>query len=254
MTPRVVVFTDLDDTLFRTARKLRDGESTGAVQVATALNGQHGLMTPAQAALLDWIDPARAVPVTARGSVAFGRVALNFGGSAIVANGAAILNAAGVPDAEWQARVMAALAPHRAALEALPDGARAAAARIGAQVRTWLVEEPRCGGVYAVVKVEPGTCESALAAIAATLEAGLEAGPEGPWRRHLNGNNLALLPPGISKAVATGFMLARLRETGPLLAIGVGDSCSDLGFMQLCDFWMTPAGSQLDRAVAKLAT
>lgn len=249
MTPRIVVFTDLDDTLFRTARKLRDGETTGAVQVAKALNEQHGLMTQAQAALLDWIDPARAVPVTARGSVAFGRVALNFGGSAIVANGAAILNAEGVPDAEWQARIMAALAPHRVALEALPDRARAEAARIGAQVRTWLVEEPRCGGVYAVVKVEPGTCESALAAIAPVLEASLE----GPWRRHLNGNNLALLPPGISKAIATGFMLARLRETGPLLAIGVGDSCSDLGFMQLCDFWMTPAGSQLDRAVAKLA-
>jgi len=246
MTHRIAVFTDLDDTLFQTARKVRDADIAGTVQVARALNGQHGLMTRSQATLLDWIAPERAIPVTARGSEAFSRVGLRFGGQAIVANGAVILDGDGVADPEWQARVMAALAPHRAALDALPDRARGIAATIGAGIRTWLVEEPVCGGVYAVVKVEPGTPESALSQIAPLWRETVA----GPWRVHLNGNNLALIPPGISKAAATGFVLERLRRGGPVLTIGIGDSSSDLEFMRLCDLWMTPTGSQLDRTVA----
>jgi len=248
MTYRIAIFTDLDDTLFQTARKVKEADIPDAVQVARALNGQHGLMTRAQATLLDWIAPDRAIPVTARGSEAFSRVDLRFGGPAIVANGAVILDGAGVPDPDWQAHVMAALAPHRPALGALPDQARKAAAMIGAEIRTWLVEEPECGGVYAVVKVEPGTPESALSEIAPRLRETVA----GPWRVHLNGNNLALIPPGISKAAATGFALERLRRDGPVLAIGIGDSSSDLEFMRLCDLWMTPTGSQLDRAIAGL--
>ena len=248
MTHRIAIFTDLDDTLFQTARKLDEAQRIGAVQVAQALNGQHGLMTAKQAALLAWFDPVRTIPVTARGSEAFSRVMLTFGGLAIVANGAAILNSAGVPDPEWQACVQATLAPHREALALLPDHARDAAAGIGAEIRTWLVEEPDCGGVYAVVKVEPGTPETALAEIAPHLRKAVS----GPWRVHMNGNNLALIPPGISKAAATGFVLARMRRTEPILAIGVGDSTTDLDFMRLCDLWMAPTGSQLDRAVAEL--
>jgi hypothetical protein len=248
MTHRIAVFTDLDDTLFQTARKLKKPDIAGAVQVARALNGQHGLMTRAQAALLDWITLDRAIPVTARGSEAFSRVGLRFGGQAIVANGAVILGNNGVADLEWEAHVMATLAPHRATLGELPDRARGAAANIGADIRTWLVEEPVCGGVYAVVKVEPGTPESALSQIAPLLRETVT----GPWRVHLNGNNLALIPPGISKAAATGFALERLRRDGPVMAIGIGDSSSDLEFMRLCDLWMTPTGSQLDCAIAAL--
>jgi len=248
MTHRIAVFTDLDDTLFQSARKVKEADFSGAVQVASALNGHHGLMTRAQATLLDWIALERAIPVTARSSEGFSRVALRFGGPAIVANGAVILDATGVPDLEWQARVTKSLAPHRAALSEMPDQARKAATQIGAEIRTWLVEEPVCGGVYAVVKVEPGTPEAALAQIAPRLRETVA----GPWRVHMNGNNLALIPPGISKAAATGFLLERLRRDGPVLAIGMGDSSSDLEFMRLCDFWMTPTGSQLDRAIVGL--
>ncbi len=242
---RTVIFADLDDTLFQTARKLHADDVPHVVQVARATNGHHGFMTRAQAALLDWIDPARAIPVTARGTEAFGRVDLTFGPAAIVANGAVILRADGTPDADWQTHVHTTLAPHRAALADLPERAHAEAAKQGAAVRTWLVEEPGLGGTYAVVKAEPGTPEAALAQMAPALRAPLGEG----WIQHLNGNNLALIPPGISKAAATAYLLKTWRADGPLLVIGVGDSHSDLAFMRLCDLWMTPTGSQLDRAV-----
>lgn len=249
MTLPVIIFTDLDDTLFQTARKLGLEQMAGAVEVTQALNGQHSFMTEQQASLLNLFETAQTVPVTARGSEAFARVELDFGGPAIVANGAVILDANGVPEPEWQARIAETLIPHRSELAAMPDLARNEAARIGAEIRTWLVEEPFCGGIYAVIKVEPGTPEVALAQLAPVLADSFS----GPWRMHLNGNNLALIPPGISKATATKFLLKRLRLAGPLLTIGIGDSTSDLEFMRLCDLWMTPTGSQLDRVFVETA-
>ncbi len=247
MTPRLVILSDLDDTLFQTERKLLARDRDEAVQVTRAMNGAHGFMTLPQAALAEWFAPGRTIPVTARGTEAFGRVDMAFGGAAIVANGAVLLDGAGTPDPEWQARILATLAPHRTELADLPDRAMREAAARGGAVRSWVVDEPGCGGVYAVVKVEPGTREALLAEIAPVLRAPLT----GAWRVHLNGNNLALIPPEISKAAAVAFLLGRLRETGPVLAIGVGDSHSDLDFMRLCDFWMTPTASQLDRALGQ---
>ena len=243
--PRVVVLSDLDDTLFQTARKLLPGDAARSVQATEALNGRHSFMTPGQAELLGWLNRAQVVPVTARGAEAFSRVRLPFGRPAIVANGAVILGEDG-PDEVWRARIDAALAPHRVRLAGLPDAAQAAAARLGVRVRAWVVEEAGVGGVYAVVKVEPCSPEAALADLAPALGgAGSDA-----WSVHLNGNNLALIPPVFSKAAAVAFTLARMREVGEVVAVGYGDSASDLDYMRLCDVWMTPTGSQIDRGVA----
>ena len=242
--PRVVVLSDLDDTLFQTARKMAPGMAARSTRATEALNGSHSFATPGQAALLGWLEAAQVVPVTARGTEAFARVRLPFGRPAIVANGAVILGADG-PDEAWRARVVEALGVHRAALAGLPDAAHAAAARLGARVRAWVVEEPGTGGVYAVVKAEPGTPEAALADLAPALAEAVAG--QGAWRVHLNGNNLALIPPAFSKAAAVAFVLARMREAGEVVAVGYGDSASDLEYMRLCDVWMTPTGSQIDR-------
>ncbi|MEM8741181.1 MAG: trehalose phosphatase, partial [Pseudomonadota bacterium] len=125
------------------------------------------------------------------------------------------------------------------------DAALNAAQSRGMSVRAWIVEEPGLGGVYAVVKANEGTPEARLAELEAPLAARLTS----DWRVHRNGNNLALLPPPVSKRRAARWLLERLRADGPLLSIGVGDSLSDLDFMRLCDAWMAPAQSQIDRAL-----
>ena len=247
---RVTVFTDLDDTLFQTARKLDPAARETAQLAAVAGNGKHSYMTGAQGALLAWLRSGLVIPVTARGSEAFGRVAIPFSGPAIVANGAAILNGDGRADPRWRARVEAGLEPARAILDGLPEIVREIARGLDLPARTWLVEEPGLGGVYAVVKTGADALEGRLAELAGHLLAAVALPDDedgaGAWRLHLNGNNLALIPPAISKANATAFLLDRLRREGPILAVGVGDSVSDLDFMRLCDLWMTPRGSQID--------
>jgi len=254
---RLVILTDLDDTLFQTARKLPAADETRSTLAARATNGHDSFATPRQLALLDWMDPARCIPVTARGTEAYSRVSLPFSGpAAIVANGAVILDADGGVNTAWQERVLRALAPVRPLLDGLPERLLAEAARHGVSIRTWLVQEPGCDGVYAVAKANDDPTGAPLRLLLPALLEHLgidddtaDHGAEGTrWRWHLNGNNLALMPPGISKALATAWLLERLRRDGELLAIGVGDSSSDLAFMRACDLWMTPSGSQLDRA------
>ncbi|MEL6235690.1 MAG: hypothetical protein AAFR46_14895 [Pseudomonadota bacterium] len=241
---RLVALTDLDDTLFQTARKLPEAARDMATRVAEARNGAHSYMTPTQAQLLNWLGAGLVVPVTARGSEAFSRVALDWPGPAIIANGARIVNGA-QDDAAFKAEMSAALAPFGADLHACPEAALTEARSRGMSVRAWVVEEPGLGGVYAVVKANEGTPEARLAELEAPLTARLSSA----WRVHRNGNNLALLPPPVSKRRAAGWLLDRLRAEGPVLAIGVGDSLSDLDFMRLCDAWMAPAQSQIDLAL-----
>ncbi|HRZ06692.1 MAG TPA: hypothetical protein P5102_11185, partial [Candidatus Competibacteraceae bacterium] len=40
---------------------------------------------------------------------------------------------------------------------------------------------------------------------------------------------------------------AELEQEGPLVTIGAGDSLTDLPFMRICDFALTPRDSQIQR-------
>ena len=69
------------------------------------------------------------------------------------------------------------------------------------------------------------------------------------WTLHRNGNNVAFMPPFLGKDRAVASFLPALRDRFPTApVIGIGDSLTDAPYMALCDFAMTPAGSQLARA------
>jgi len=70
---RPVLFTDLDDTLFQTARKMAEPVCASRL-VAEATNGHHSYMTVSQAAMTAWLLKATClVPVTARSTEALSR-------------------------------------------------------------------------------------------------------------------------------------------------------------------------------------
>jgi len=126
---RPMVFVDLDDTLFQTLRKCPPDEPHEHLTLAAqATNGAHSMMTRRQKALVDWlIASAETIPVTARSTEAYSRVAIGFQSFAILANGAVILGPDGAADAEW-AEVMARdLGGFEETLEALLEHGRAAA-------------------------------------------------------------------------------------------------------------------------------
>jgi hypothetical protein len=114
-------------------------------------------------------------------------------------------------------------------------------------LRHWLVEEDGIGPIYYCAKSNWGSSDH-LASVSSTLVADP---PVWASTVHLNGNNLAFLPPGISKLSAVEYLVTLLRkEISGLLTIGVGDSVTDWAFMSGCDYAITPNGSQLHNAAS----
>ncbi len=70
------------------------------------------------------------------------------------------------------------------------------------------------------------------------------------YTHHLNGNNLAVLPPSIGKRAAVAYLLDRLQiDHGELFVVGAGDSLTDTPFLSLCHAAVIPTRSQIWDAV-----
>ncbi|WP_287226377.1 hypothetical protein [Mesorhizobium sp.] len=233
-----IVFADLDDTLFQTRAKCPKGSQHKLALAAISSNGHHSMMTPRQVAILDWLlSTSQVIPVTARGTTAYGNVKIAFNSYAIVANGAVILKPDGAHLKEWHDVISKELIPHREALNKVLEIGRQGAEAGKMSVRSWIVEEMEMA-TYAVFKENNGDGKR-LAELKFEFD---DAG----WIRHHNGNNFALIPPPVSKRRAVEFLLKKLRsESGDRPAIGFGDSASDLGYLNLCDWWGAPSRSQI---------
>lgn len=242
---RPLILIDLDDTLFQTARKMPDA----AVRYPASYDvngGVSGYQTQVQKDFIEWLLPiADVVPVTARSAEAFGRVRLDFTGVAICSHGGLILNADRSVNQTWHSIMGETLASYQTRLPALCDAALDIGARHGLSLRGWVVEEADQRH-YVVVKHNDGKDADLNFVREQLAAAGLLEG----LHTHGNGNNLALLPHGLSKRAAVEHYLALdVEQHGVRPVLGFGDSITDLGFMSLCHFWSTPARSQLAAVV-----
>jgi hydroxymethylpyrimidine pyrophosphatase-like HAD family hydrolase len=242
---RSVVFADIDGTLLQS---LRAGLGPDHAPAAYDREGRVlGVSSPAQQALWKLLQAAEAVvPVTGRSTAALGRVALPFRSYAIVHHGALVLSPSGAPCEEYGALVAPALGEAHVTLS---REAERVIAWIGAQSLPLRVTQQRLGEHTIEV------CVKHVRPDARALTP--EADPlERRWRElegcrvHRNGNNLALLPATVTKRASLAWLRQRLAsELGPFMALGVGDSLTDLDFMRDCDFYVVPQGSQLDEQV-----
>ncbi|MFK7992644.1 MAG: hypothetical protein AB8B87_00805 [Granulosicoccus sp.] len=249
--PDILILTDLDDSLFSTLRKIPASQQPGKTLAASAAAGKNSYMTRKQQAMVNWMDLSRCVPVTARSTEAYSRVTLPFAGpAAILANGAVMLNRNGTVNEEWASIVNSILSSQQDAIHGVVDTLKSIAARHAMNIRSWAVIEPSCDAVYAVAKSNTSTHGEDLLIIADELKSHLNTDDfqmKDAWQFHRNANNLSVTPKGISKAIATEYLLEKIRSEKAVLTVGVGDSASDLGFMRLCDVWLTPTRSQIDQ-------
>lgn len=242
---RPLVFVDLDDTLFQTARKM--GADTPRVAATLDVNSQpNGYMNPVQQSFVQWLlGCADVVPVTARSVEAYSRVQLAFTQGAVCSHGGVILTPDGQIDAAWHQHMSDALAAYQQRLPQLCETALAIGQELQVSLRGWVVEEQGLQN-YVVIKHNDGLDSDLHKVRDLARERGLLEG----MHVHGNGNNLAFLPDGLAKRLAVEHWLQRDRLiNGERPVLGFGDSITDLGFMDLCTFWATPAQSQLAKAV-----
>ncbi len=246
----IVALVDLDDTLFQSRRKCpQDVPEDRLTPLGFAADGAPlGFATPRQRGFLEWLSgTATVVPVTARSLGALRRVRMRFS-AAICAHGGLVLDWDGTPDPRWSRRIRASARDDAVPLERLAEAIASAARDGGVAVRARVLAEDEVP-LYVVAKHDSGD-EAALHALVTRAVPELPAG----WTRHVNGNNVALLPLWLGKQHAVRYLLERLRAEAPdATVIGIGDSHTDAAFMHLCDFAMLPTRSQLAERLFRAA-
>ncbi|QCR38529.1 hypothetical protein [Nissabacter sp. SGAir0207] len=250
---RPIIFTDLDDTLFQTLRKIPGPQAQQPLAVG-ALDrdlAPRSFMMARQANLVQWmLAQAETIPVTARGTDELARVCIPFDSYAITTHGAVILTPQGEPDASWQAQISAQLAPYQTRLAALQQHVSTLLADPQAQdahlptAPGWCRMCQEYGiPIYLVMKVKESSQLEALNRYADWVAQTFDL--DG-FYVHRNGNNIAWLPNCIDKGHAVRYLLARLHEHAPdRPVLGFGDSLTDFSFMQQCDFLALPQRSQV---------
>ncbi|AYQ41714.1 hypothetical protein BLA9940_05513 [Burkholderia aenigmatica] len=245
---RPLAFVDLDDTLFQTVRKMTEG--VPRTPATLDVHGQpNGFVCPVQHAFINWLlATADVVPVTARSVEAYSRVMLPFVNGAICSHGGVILRPDGLLDPTWHGRMAESLRSVQDRLPALSEAALRIGRELGYSLRSWVVEEEGLRHYVVVKHNEPDDSVLAEVLVEVRSRRMLE-----DMHVHANGNNLAFLPMGLAKRLAVQEWLRRDREIhGERPVLGFGDSITDLGYMDLCHMWATPARSQLAKLVAGL--
>ncbi|MBF0371799.1 MAG: hypothetical protein HQL38_01125 [Alphaproteobacteria bacterium] len=234
---RRIVFVDLDDTLFQTHRKNPDANRLAAVDGdGNPLSFRCGR----QEAFFEWlIKDATVVPVTGRSVEAFRRVTIPLSGHAICSFGGIILRPGGETDREWHRVITGASMATADLMEGLNTVVGSIAAGHAVHARHRIIREAGLP-LYVSVKHNAGVAEEMC-----RLATAVSPSVPDDWTIHLNGSNMALLPPFLGKAAAVAHLLKHFVADGSVLTLGVGDSLTDVAFMGLCDFAVAPSKSQI---------
>jgi hypothetical protein len=237
---RIVLFLDLDDTIFQTRSKCPPGEP-----VRPAAFGRDGaplsFMTQRQHTLLNVLfRAATVIPTTARNFDAFRRVDLPFAHGAILNFGGVVVRPDGTLDPAWDAQVRPQLTALGAELHAIKRSIETIIARrqLGASARLIVdFDLP----LYVVVKHPAGDADKLLP-LRDELRASLD---HDRFFLHCNDNNLSVAPRCLGKERAVRYVIDHVLGDEPALTIGMGDSLTDAAFLDLCDYSLVPGASQL---------
>ncbi|WP_304526940.1 hypothetical protein [Halomonas sp. I5-271120] len=250
MTSRMILLTDLDDTLFTSERNLRDaGESVAA---AVDRQGQpRSYQCPRQQRLWSGLSAMAdvVVPVTGRNSQALERVGLFTSPEiSIVSHGALVLQH-GVINAVWAERLDEEIEEaHKRLKHAHSDLMLALSSGSHQDLRAQVLEDH---GVPVYLTVKNNRYEAFNQVTWDLLHNVAELNG---LSLHINERNAALRPPYTRKSAACAFVLDTILERQPEdTVMTFGDSLSDLPFMGAGDVAMAPTQSQIWNSMKELA-
>lgn len=241
-----VVFLDLDDTIFQTARKMPS--CSKSTPVTRKQDGSPGsFMTAKQWQFFQWLSRnALVIPVTGRSVEQLERVRLPFSSWRIACHGAVILNVEGSVDEAWRKKVHKLLEPLQRKLHDIKRLCQRFFGNSSSFLRMQMVEDDGMGIYVNLKNIDPDSLDEE------DFNAVLDMLGLYPYEDHFlvqtTENNIAIMPRVISKGMAVKKLIADM-EIGDLPIIGFGDSLSDLSFLAECGWWGTPRNSQISKSL-----
>jgi hydroxymethylpyrimidine pyrophosphatase-like HAD family hydrolase len=239
------LFLDLDDTVFQTARKCASLDQ--ATPASYNLAGEpSSYFLPKQQALLQTLAGQwRIIPTTARTQASYARVDLGvacFDG-AILNHGATILEADGMEDSLWRAKIDSPLSALSAALLAIKQAIECYAEQQALDILVRITTEFALD-YYVEVRHHSADTFALQGLLRDYIQPLLL--DYNDFHVYLNNNSLTILPHCVNKSHAVEYRIKALeQEYGEIITMGMGDSLSDAPFMALCDYMMTPKYTQL---------
>ena len=234
-TAKIVIFTDLDDTLIQTKGKLPDKAniSLGATDRSGA---PLSFFTQSQKLMLDLFaqNQATIIPVTGRNTDALNRVEYDFSSFRVVSHGAVVLKDNDQVCENWLAEI-------EPLLQHWPD----LLTRSNLEINR-IIKQHDLDARSRVIIDKDIPAYISVKGEAQALQTIKQHNPlDEQFSRHENGRNHALLPPYASKKKAVEYIKKQMGLDVNDLIIGIGDSLSDLAFMSSCQFSMLPVNSQI---------
>ena len=247
MSNKPIVLSDLDDTQFQTLRKLAHMDQD-ALRPA-ALNKDSvplSFMTPYQSHMFEWLNATtEIIPVTARGMDSVNRIQLPFHSYLVAAHGAVIQNPDKTINTQWHEMIVGEITAFREQFIALQSCMQKIIddyEKVHGKTFRFRPISEAGHDLYLLCKVVDQDNESALDMLEKQVK---EAASLEGWYVHSNRNNLAFLPAFVNKKRAVQHVLDNLLEVGDRPILGMGDSVSDLPFMELTHMMCIPPQSQI---------
>lgn len=238
------VFLDLDDTIFQTKRKCpEDAKITPAAFLKDG--SPISYFTEKQRHLFKLLNTkTRLIPTTARNEDAFRRACVEEFDYAIINHGGIILNGDGSVHQGWFEQMESKIQPVLPELETLETEVIQYAERNNIDYKVRLISD--FGLTFYLSVKHKQRDNAALKTLLDDVVNPCLAFSSTELYCHLNDNNLAVLPKFLNKAPAVSYLQKQLdEEHEEYLSFGMGDSLTDMPYMQLCDYFVTPTNSQI---------
>jgi len=247
LTSKVICFSDIDDTLTNSKRKLV-GEACAVGSVG--LDGQPNcFMNQKQSTLFNWLnETTELIAVTARSSRNFlNRVELPFKSYAITSHGSVIFDKNKEVLQSYKDLMISSYEKNKSSYTESTSNLKEYLKPFISTGKLKLSESPEYDIPFVqVIKTCEGIDEELLAYVFTEIM-GAKIFSDELYYTHSNGNNLAFIPKFISKEIAVEYLLDNVLENVENRPkIGFGDSLTDLNFMMKCDMAALPTKSQIE--------
>ena len=208
----IAFFTDLDDTLLQSNNKVPKNKDS--LSISKNRQGEFiGKATKSQIILKEMMEEKGwIIPVTGRNKDALYRIDWNWNCFQAVSHGAIVLNRNGALNEKWISEIQSEIDEAKPILESLNHFIEGKIKESNTDTKVLFDQ-----GIPVYISVKNREEVDIEKALAIEVESKVPSG----WRVHLNGRNMAVLPPYASKSRAVKFIKKELNMHENTLTIGL---------------------------------